>query len=103
MHLRKCSGRNALTGEFITVTFDNEILAVEPGGEADEFFLAPGFIDLQVNGFAGVDYNDPRTPHEEIARSLRAQFGTGVTRLYPTVITGPPDAMSACLSNLAQA
>jgi N-acetylglucosamine-6-phosphate deacetylase len=103
MHLRKCSGRNALTGEFITVTFDNDILAVEPGGEADEFFLAPGFIDLQVNGFAGVDYNDPRTSHEEIARSLRAQFTTGVTRLYPTVITGPPDAMAACLRNLAQA
>ena len=34
-------------------------------------FIAPGFIDLQVNGFAGVDYNSPDAPHEEIARSLR--------------------------------
>ena len=43
------------------------------------------------------------TPPEEIARSLRAQFATGVTRLYPTVITGAPDEMAACLRNLAAA
>jgi N-acetylglucosamine-6-phosphate deacetylase len=60
-------------------------------------------VDLQVNGFAGVDYNDPRTPPETIVRSLRAQFASGVTRLYPTVITGEPEAMTACLRNLAAA
>ena len=64
---------------------------------------SPGFIDLQVNGFAGVDYNHPETTAEDIARSLRAQFATGLTRLYPTVITGAPDSMAACLRNLANA
>ena len=64
---------------------------------------APGFVDLQVNGFAGVDYNCPATPHQEIARSLVAMFATGVTRFYPTVITGPPDDMLAALRNLAEA
>jgi N-acetylglucosamine-6-phosphate deacetylase len=72
--------------------------AVSPGR-----YHAPGFIDLQVNGFAGVDYNHPRSTMEEIARSLRAQFATGVTRLYPTVITGAPEEMAACLRNLAAA
>src|SRR4051794_15513993 len=66
-------------------------------------YNSPGFFDLQVNGFAGVDYNHPRTAREEIARSLRAQFATGVTRLYPTVITGAPGEMAACLRNLAAA
>jgi N-acetylglucosamine-6-phosphate deacetylase len=69
-----------------------------PGG-----YFAPGFVDLQVNGFGGVDYNHPRTTAEEIARSLRAQFACGVTRVYPTVITGAPDAMADCLRNLATA
>src|SRR5260370_25555864 len=66
-------------------------------------YFSPGFVDLQVNGFSGVDYNNPRSSMEEIGRSLRAQFATGVTRLYPTVITGAPDEMAACLRNLAAA
>lgn len=65
--------------------------------------VAPGFIDLQVNGFAGADYNSGATPLEEIARSLEVIFSTGVTRLYPTVITGGADEMTAAFRNLARA
>ena len=36
-----------------------------------DVFVAPGFIDLQVNGFAGVDFNSPAAPHEEIRRRYR--------------------------------
>jgi N-acetylglucosamine-6-phosphate deacetylase len=98
-----CSGIDALTGLSVELAFQETILSVTPAVETSAFYLAPGFIDLQVNGFAGVDYNHPRTPHEEIARSLRAQFATGVTRLYPTVITGAPAEMLECLRNLAAA
>ncbi len=70
---------------------------------APGLYHSPGFIDIQVNGFAGVDYNQPRTTPSQIADSLRAQFATGVTRLYPTVITGAPAEMTACLRNLAAA
>ena len=65
--------------------------------------LAPAFVDLQVNGFAGVDYNTPDTPHEAIARSIRVLFSTGVARFFPNVITAAPNAMAACLRNLARA
>ena len=68
-----------------------------------DLYRASGFVDVQVNGFAGVDYNRPDTAHAEIARSLMAQFACGVTRLYPTVITGPREDMAACLRNLAAA
>ncbi len=67
-------------------------------GELD--YIAPGFIDLQVNGYDGVDYNSPATRHEDIARSLRAQFACGVTRLLPTVITGTVEGMRGSLANL---
>ena len=71
--------------------------------EIADLYQSPGFFDLQVNGFAGVDYNNPHASHEEIARSLDAQFATGVTRLCPTVITGSPENIRACLRNLADA
>jgi N-acetylglucosamine-6-phosphate deacetylase len=65
--------------------------------------LAPGFIDLQVNGYAGVDYNRPTSTREEVGRSIRALYSTGVTRFFPTVVTNSADTMLACLRNLAQA
>jgi N-acetylglucosamine-6-phosphate deacetylase len=100
-----CTGLNVATGEAVEVSFTNTITAVEPvlGKLRDEVWLAPGFIDLQVNGFAGVDYNSPETPQEEIARSIRALFACGVTRFLPTVITGPPADMLRALANLARA
>jgi N-acetylglucosamine-6-phosphate deacetylase len=98
-----CSGIDALTGKPVEVEFAETISSVRDGpGGAGAPYLAPGFIDIQVNGFAGVDYNRPDTSHEEIARSTRAQFATGVTRFYPTVITGPPSDMAAALANLAR-
>ncbi len=99
----QCSGTDAFTGLPVRLAFHDAVHTVTPSVESSDLYLAPGFIDLQVNGFAGVDYNNPRTPHHEIARSLRAQFATGVTRLYPTVITGAPSDMLACLRNLADA
>ncbi|MFM2123825.1 MAG: hypothetical protein RL328_276, partial [Acidobacteriota bacterium] len=70
---------------------------------ADGTWQSLGFFDLQVNGFAGADYNSPLTPLPEIARSLRAVFSTGVTQLLPTVITGSTDDMLGALTNLARA
>lgn len=101
-----CRGRNAATGERVVVEGDTVITHVDPQLDAsadDDSYLAPGFIDLQVNGFAGVDYNAPESSSEEIDRSMGALFSTGVTRFFPTVITGAPERMIAALRNLAHA
>jgi N-acetylglucosamine-6-phosphate deacetylase len=49
--------------------------------------LAPGLVDLQVNGFFGVDFADA-SPEQwrDVARRLA---GTGVTAFAPTIITAP--------------
>jgi N-acetylglucosamine-6-phosphate deacetylase len=100
----KCSGQNVSTGEQILLEFDSVIQHVDPVlGAKEDLWIAPGFIDLQVNGFAGVDYNSPESTHEEIARSVGAIFSTGGTRFFPTVITGDPARMLAALRNLAAA
>ena len=100
-----CKGLNVFSGESINLEFDRAISSLDPSLDAApaNTFLAPGFIDLQVNGFAGADYNSPTTPLETIAKSLAALHSTGVTSLFPTVITGPPDQMLAALKNLARA
>jgi N-acetylglucosamine-6-phosphate deacetylase len=100
----KCSGYNVSTREVVEIEFDIAIAHVDPliGGDSDEW-VAPGFVDLQVNGFAGVDYNAPEARHEEIAQSIVAIFSTGVTRFFPTIITGAPDTMLGALRNLAEA
>src|SRR5471030_1337896 len=98
-----CSGIDVSSGSPIQVAFEEKILSVTPAASPAHLYLAPGWIDIQVNGFAAVDYNRPGVSHEDIARSLRVLFSTGVTRFYPTVITGPPDDMEGALRNLAGA
>jgi N-acetylglucosamine-6-phosphate deacetylase len=56
----------------------------------------PGFVDLQVNGFAGVDFNTPGLPPDRIKHALDAMRATGVTRSLPTLITSSFDDFAAC-------
>ncbi|MEZ5352793.1 MAG: amidohydrolase family protein [Bryobacteraceae bacterium] len=93
------------SGQGVEVRFGELIAGVEPILSPDkaEGYVSPGWIDVQVNGFAGVDYCSPEAPVEEIARSIHAQFATGVTRLFPTVITGSRENMAGAIRNLAKA
>lgn len=90
------------TGETLAIsTSGGRIAAVEATAGAAGPFVSPGWVDLQVNGFAGVDYNDPNTAADDIARSIEVQRSTGVARFYPTVITGSGEDMRGSLRNLA--
>jgi N-acetylglucosamine-6-phosphate deacetylase len=99
----KCKGRDPLTGKTIELEFGEAIssVAVVPADAGNNTYIAPGFIDLQVNGFAGTDYNSATTTQEEMAESMRALHSTGVTQFLPTVITGAPEAMIGALRNLS--
>jgi N-acetylglucosamine-6-phosphate deacetylase len=56
---------------------------------------APGFVDLQVNGFGGVDFLDADTA--AYARAGEALLETGVTAYLPTLITSPEDQILAAM------
>jgi N-acetylglucosamine-6-phosphate deacetylase len=102
----KISGSDAFGGNELEVTFSRTIERLERGGcsalASDRTYLAPAWIDIQVNGFAGVDYNSPETTQEAIAHSIQAQFATGVSRFFPTIVTGSAERILGCLRNLAQ-
>jgi N-acetylglucosamine-6-phosphate deacetylase len=62
----------------------------------------PGFLDLQVNGFAGVDYNDPATTVERVHASIAALRRSGVTQFLPTLISAPLERFGQCAKTLNQ-
>ena len=47
----------------------------------------PGLFDLQVNGFAGVDFNAPALAADRVAEALLLMRAPGDTRCQPTLIT----------------
>src|SRR5512135_3623178 len=101
----KLLGIDAISGAQVVITFEGLISGVDELVDPIEGlpYLAPGWIDLQVNGYAGVDYNEPETPHHEIERSLAAQHRSGTTSIFPTVITGSPENMLGSIRNIAKA
>src|SRR6476661_584987 len=56
---------------------------------------SPGLVDLQVNGFAGVDFNTDAITPEALDTALEAMLATGVTTCLPTLITAYPDELEA--------
>lgn len=68
----------------------------------DGAWLAPSFIDLQVNGGGDVLFNDDPTP-ERIAAVAAAHRRFGTTGLLPTLITDRAEVMSAALAAAQEA
>lgn len=50
-------------------------------------FATEGLVDLQVNGFAGVDFNLPNMTPETVDYALAEMALTGVAKFLPTLIT----------------
>ena len=62
----------------------------------------PGLFDLQVNGFAGVDFNSCEVTPDAVAQALERMRSTGVTRCLPTLITSSFEDFSASARVLAR-
>lgn len=71
--------------------------------ESTRLVAAPGFFDLQCNGFAGIDFNHPATTPEQLVQAIHALPRTGVTQLLPTVITAAPERLEHLLRNVVAA
>lgn len=71
---------------------DGVVTAVGVAGARGRGIAAPGFVDLQVNGFAGVDLTGADA--DGYRRAGEAMLATGVTAYQPTFITGPEDAVT---------
>ncbi|TYZ57659.1 hypothetical protein PybrP1_012512 [[Pythium] brassicae (nom. inval.)] len=62
--------------------------AVVDGGGG---IVAPGFIDLQLNGGFGHDFSNPRLAPEHVLEVAQRLVATGVTAFCPTLVSSSAD------------
>jgi N-acetylglucosamine-6-phosphate deacetylase len=77
---------------------DGHIAAVGLGSENGKGIASPGFVDLQVNGFAGVDFFSADA--DGYRRAGTALLECGVTAYQPTFITSPEEELVAALAEV---
>ncbi|HPZ82231.1 MAG TPA: amidohydrolase family protein, partial [Thermogutta sp.] len=70
---------------------------------ADLPYVAPGFFDLQVNGYQGRDFTSPQLTVDDVYAVADALWQFGTTRFLPTVITQAHEVLIHCVRTIAQA
>lgn len=65
--------------------------------------IAPGLVDLQVNGFGGLDFNHFPFSVDSVEQVTRLLWQQGVTTFLPTVITNANEVIENAVSRLAEA
>ena len=77
---------------------DGQVASVGLNSANGKGIASPGFIDLQVNGFAGVDFFSADT--DGYRRAGEALLERGVTAYQPTFITSPEDELVDALGEV---
>ncbi len=77
---------------------DGQVASVGLNSANGKGIASPGFVDLQVNGFAGVDFFSADAGGYR--RAGEALLECGVTAYQPTFITSPEDELVAALGEV---
>ncbi len=92
---------------FISITTENgriiELKISDPPENATKVYVAPGLVDVQINGYMGVDFSGPDLTVEGVRKATKALWRAGVTSYFPTVITGDIDLIKKNFTILAEA
>jgi N-acetylglucosamine-6-phosphate deacetylase len=100
----KIVGRDARTDQTIAVWADKGIITrIENTKAETDLYLSAGFIDLQVNGYAGFDLNAENISAKTMIGLVDVMLVHGVTCFAPTLITAPEDRICRNLRVIAGA
>ena len=101
---RTIVGRDPATGAGIALTIaDGRIDDVRATEAANAAFIAPGLVDLQVNGYAGLDLNGGDLSVELVGELTARLAALGTTTFLPTIITASEGAITRALRVIAEA
>jgi N-acetylglucosamine-6-phosphate deacetylase len=83
---------------------DGIIRGIRPAAEAPDLpIVAPGLVDLQINGFAGVEFNDPQLTLDKVLQVALSQDAFGVASFLATCTTDSHDVLKHALETIARA
>jgi N-acetylglucosamine-6-phosphate deacetylase len=77
--------------------------ACPPSPTPSDDWISAGWIDIQINGLAGVNFGDPALTVDQVRTTVQRLWSLGVTHFLPTLITDSLDRMCAALRVLAAA
>ncbi|MGE0279839.1 MAG: N-acetylglucosamine-6-phosphate deacetylase [Rhizobiaceae bacterium] len=84
-------------GHIVAVVSETEAARRGPVHDCGGGVIAPGFVDLQVNGGGGVLFNN-RPTVEALKVIADAHASVGTTSILPTLITDRPDVTEAAIA-----
>jgi N-acetylglucosamine-6-phosphate deacetylase len=93
------------TNQPVSIRIDSGVIrAIEPlaSRASDLPIVAPGLVDLQINGYAGHDFNSAPIADGALEQATRLLWREGVTTFFPTVITNTDDAIRAAMQGIAR-
>ncbi len=82
-----------------------DIVVIDKAAEENPVYIAPGFFDNQVNGFAGVSFafGDSDLTPEGIEKATRELWKKGVTSYLPTLTTNSIEVLTSNFELLSKA
>ncbi|MCZ8512162.1 N-acetylglucosamine-6-phosphate deacetylase [Paenibacillus filicis] len=92
------------TGQVVDITVTKgQIVSVTQSDKPANLWIAPGLIDVQLNGIGGFNLNTSDLTVEDVQQIVKLMQQGGVTRFCPTVVTGPKERMLHCIRIIAEA
>lgn len=74
-------------GSLAIHTKDGLITAIERSAQPADCFVAPGLVDLQINGCMGIDFNTLPLTAAMLSKAVNALIAHGETSVFPTLVT----------------
>ena len=95
------------THELVEVSLDGprvaRVLPISSASNATAPWVAPGFVDVQVNGYDGQEFSDLALTPERVAKVVRRHYEFGVTGICPTLTTQSFDVLAHGMQAIAAA
>ena len=101
----KLKGIDIFENQPVCITVEKGMIVAKESieHEVDLPFMSPGFFDVQVNGYKGLDYSNAELAVADVEQIVRNLAPSGTTRHIPTIITNSQQLICKNLETIAKA